>query len=65
MAVAAMPRGGHSRGASGYAREMIEQGERAPDFTLPDQDGNPVKLSSLRGGPVVRYSYPKADTPGS
>ena len=41
---------------------MIEPGERTPDFTLPDQDGNPVKLSSLRGGPVVLYFYPKADT---
>ena len=36
----------------------------APDFTLPDQDGNPVTLSKLRGKPVVLYFYPKADTPG-
>ena len=43
---------------------MIEPGDKAPDFTLPDQDGNPVKLSSLKGGPVVLYFYPKADTPG-
>lgn len=43
---------------------MIEPGEKAPDFELPDQDGNPVKLSELRGGPVVVYFYPKADTPG-
>jgi thioredoxin-dependent peroxiredoxin len=43
---------------------MIEQGDRAPDFELPDQDGNPVKLSKLRGQPVVVYFYPKADTPG-
>src|SRR5215207_8376031 len=43
---------------------MIEQGTEAPDFTLPDQDGEPVTLSSLRGGPVVLYFYPKADTPG-
>lgn len=43
---------------------MIEQGQNAPDFTLPDQDGNPVKLSDLRGRPVVVYFYPKADTPG-
>jgi peroxiredoxin Q/BCP len=43
---------------------MIEQGEKAPDFELPDQDGNPVKLSELRGKPVVVYFYPKADTPG-
>jgi thioredoxin-dependent peroxiredoxin len=43
---------------------MIEQGEMAPDFELPDHDGNPVRLSDLRGGPVVVYFYPKADTPG-
>jgi peroxiredoxin Q/BCP len=39
-------------------------GQPAPDFTLPDQDGNPVTLSSLRGGWVVVYFYPKDDTPG-
>jgi peroxiredoxin Q/BCP len=43
---------------------MVEQGAEAPDFTLPDQDGNPVSLSELRGTPVVLYFYPKADTPG-
>ena len=43
---------------------MIAQGEAAPDFTLPDQRGEPVSLSSLRGKPVVLYFYPKADTPG-
>jgi len=43
---------------------MIEPGQEAPDFTLPDQDGEPVTLSSLRGGPVVVYFYPKASTPG-
>jgi thioredoxin-dependent peroxiredoxin len=43
---------------------MIEQGEQAPDFELSDQDGNPVRLSELRGSPVVLYFYPKADTPG-
>ncbi|HTA15203.1 MAG TPA: thioredoxin-dependent thiol peroxidase [Solirubrobacteraceae bacterium] len=43
---------------------MIEQGQRAPDFELPDQDGRLVKLSDLRGQPVVVYFYPKADTPG-
>jgi peroxiredoxin Q/BCP len=43
---------------------MLEPGDRAPDFTLPDQDGNDVKLSDLRGRPVVVYFYPKADTPG-
>jgi len=43
---------------------MIEPGQLAPDFTLPDQDGNPVSLSALRGATVVLYFYPKADTPG-
>jgi thioredoxin-dependent peroxiredoxin len=43
---------------------MIEAGQQAPDFTIPDQDGNPVTLSSLKGAPVVLYFYPKADTPG-
>jgi peroxiredoxin Q/BCP len=43
---------------------MIEQGETAPDFTLPDQEGEDVMLSQFRGGPVVLYFYPKADTPG-
>jgi peroxiredoxin Q/BCP len=43
---------------------MIEPGQQAPDFALPEQDGNTVKLSDLRGQPVVVYFYPKADTPG-
>lgn len=43
---------------------MLEPGTQAPDFTLPNQDGEPVTLSSLRGGPVVLYFYPKASTPG-
>jgi peroxiredoxin Q/BCP len=43
---------------------MIEEGTEAPDFTLPDQDGEDVTLSGLRGRPVVLYFYPKADTPG-
>jgi peroxiredoxin Q/BCP len=43
---------------------MIEQGDEAPDFELPDQDGRAVKLSDFRGQPVVVYFYPKAATPG-
>ena len=43
---------------------MIEPGTPAPDFELPDQDGNPVRLSDLRGKRVVLYFYPKAETPG-
>ena len=43
---------------------MIEQGQAAPDFELPNQDGQIVKLSDFRGQSVVVYFYPKADTPG-
>ena len=43
---------------------MLARGDAAPDFELQDQDGEPVKLSSLRGRRVVLYFYPKADTPG-
>jgi thioredoxin-dependent peroxiredoxin len=43
---------------------MIEPGEQAPDFAIPNQDGNLVNLSELRGKPTVVYFYPKADTPG-
>jgi hypothetical protein len=43
---------------------MLEPGTQAPDFTLPNQDGEPVALSALRGETVVVYFYPKADTPG-
>jgi peroxiredoxin Q/BCP len=42
----------------------VDIGDKAPDFTLPDQDGNPVSLSGLAGKRVVLYFYPKADTPG-
>lgn len=41
---------------------MLEAGQRAPQFTLPDQNGDPVKLSDLRGQTVVLYFYPRADT---
>lgn len=44
---------------------MIGPGEQAPDFELPNQDGEPVRLSSLRGQRVVLYFYPKADTRGA
>src|SRR5262245_2977994 len=39
-------------------------GKSAPDFTLPDADGKPVKLSSFRGKKVILYFYPKDDTSG-
>jgi peroxiredoxin Q/BCP len=44
--------------------DWIEEGNKAPDFTLPTHDGTKLKLSSLRGSPVVLYFYPKDDTPG-
>ncbi len=43
---------------------VIEKGEQAPDFELPDQDGRLVRISDFRGQPVVVYFYPKASTPG-
>lgn len=43
---------------------MLEIGTKAPDFTLPDQDGNPVSLSDFRGKTVVLYFYPRDNTPG-
>ena len=44
--------------------DWIEAGEKAPDFTLSADDGSRVKLSGLRGSPVVLYFYPRDDTPG-
>ncbi|WP_349921142.1 thioredoxin-dependent thiol peroxidase [Aeromonas veronii] len=44
--------------------QPLQAGTLAPDFSLPDQDGNPVTLSSLRGKKVLIYFYPKAMTPG-
>ncbi|HEV7399929.1 MAG TPA: thioredoxin-dependent thiol peroxidase [Solirubrobacterales bacterium] len=43
---------------------MLEAGAVAPDFTLPNQNGNEVSLSGLKGETVVLYFYPRADTPG-
>jgi peroxiredoxin Q/BCP len=43
---------------------MVEEGKPAPDFELSSDTGERVKLSSLRGKPVVLYFYPKDDTPG-
>jgi peroxiredoxin Q/BCP len=44
--------------------EWLEPGTKAPDFTLPDDSGKKVKLSSFKGKPVVVYFYPRDDTPG-
>jgi peroxiredoxin Q/BCP len=43
---------------------VLSEGDTAPDFALPDQNGEQVKLSDLRGETVVLYFYPRADTPG-
>ena len=43
---------------------MLEAGTKAPDFTLPDKDGNMVSLSDFHGQKVVLYFYPKDNTPG-
>ena len=44
--------------------DWIEPGKKAPDFTLPSDSGEKLKLSALRGKPVVLYFYPRDDTPG-
>lgn len=43
---------------------MLQPGDQAPDFELPDQNGDLVNLSDLNGQTVVLYFYPRADTPG-
>ena len=43
---------------------MLSVGDKAPAFTLPDQDGNPVSLEDFTGSRVVVYFYPKDNTPG-
>jgi len=46
------------------AAVRLQPGDPAPDFTLPDAEGNDVSLSSYRGRRVVVYFYPQASTPG-
>jgi peroxiredoxin Q/BCP len=41
---------------------VLEAGKAAPDFTLPDQDGEELTLSELHGQTIVLYFYPRADT---
>jgi peroxiredoxin Q/BCP len=43
---------------------MLGEGDRAPDFTLPDQNGNPVSLEDFRGRWLVMWWFPKAFTAG-
>jgi thioredoxin-dependent peroxiredoxin len=42
----------------------LAEGDQAPTFTLPDQDGNPVSLDDFKGSRVLVYFYPADDTPG-
>jgi peroxiredoxin Q/BCP len=43
---------------------MLEVGAAAPEFSVPAHTGENIRLSDLRGKPVVLWFYPKADTPG-
>jgi peroxiredoxin Q/BCP len=43
---------------------MLKEGQKAPDFTLPADDGTEVRLKDFKGKPVVLFFYPKANTPG-
>lgn len=43
---------------------MLEAGTKAPEFTLPDKDGNMISLADYRGKRVVLYFYPRDNTPG-
>jgi peroxiredoxin Q/BCP len=43
---------------------VLAEGDKAPSFTLPDQNGGKVRLSDFKGETVVLYFYPRADTPG-
>src|SRR5882724_4409371 len=43
---------------------LIDEGKKAPAFTLNDQDGKPHRLADYAGKPVILYFYPKDDTPG-
>jgi thioredoxin-dependent peroxiredoxin len=43
---------------------MLKEGERAPDFEVPTDTGDPLRLSTLEGRNVVLFFFPKANTPG-
>ena len=44
--------------------DWLEEGSKAPAFTLTSDDGSKVKLADLKGSPIVLYFYPADDTPG-
>ena len=43
---------------------MLNVGDKAPDFSVPDHNGNTVSLGDFKGKKVLLWFYPKADTPG-
>jgi thioredoxin-dependent peroxiredoxin len=45
-------------------KKMLEANSKAPDFALPDENGEKVSLKDYRGKEVILYFFPKADTPG-
>lgn len=47
-----------------HSPKILKIGDKAPDFSVPDQDGNPVSLKDYKGKKVILYFYPKDDTPG-
>ena len=48
----------------GGGRTNLKEGDKAPEFALPSQDGNMIRLTDFRGKTVILYFYPKDDTPG-
>ena len=43
---------------------LLATGDKAPDFNLPNQDGDDIALDNFKGGKIVLWFYPKASTPG-
>jgi thioredoxin-dependent peroxiredoxin len=50
--------------ADGRLGEIMQVNDKAPDFTLPDEDSRDISLKSLRGKNVVLFFFPRANTPG-
>jgi cytochrome oxidase Cu insertion factor (SCO1/SenC/PrrC family) len=57
-------RWGTVAGPAARREAVLEIGQTAPDFTVPDHEGRSVRLRDLRGRKVLLWFYPKADTPG-
>jgi len=47
-----------------WGESFMQVNDKAPEFTLPDEDGKDVSLKDFRGRTVVLFFFPKADTPG-